>query len=73
MRAVKGIWPVRMTFALQPQSLEPRMSDAVQQSLTGRQAINDSFAPHVMTQVDKLHAEGITGAGVKVAVLDTGS
>ncbi|GJN68090.1 hypothetical protein PLICBS_002133 [Purpureocillium lilacinum] len=30
------------------------------------------FSPHVMTQVDKLHAKGITGKGVKVAILDTG-
>ncbi|KAG6008140.1 hypothetical protein E4U21_004897 [Claviceps maximensis] len=32
----------------------------------------DTFSPHVMTQVDKLRALGITGLGVKVAVIDTG-
>ncbi|KAG8937483.1 hypothetical protein FRC00_005015 [Tulasnella sp. 408] len=32
----------------------------------------DSFAPHVMTGVDKLHAEGIFGKGIRVAVIDTG-
>ncbi|KAK3623419.1 hypothetical protein LTR56_021595 [Elasticomyces elasticus] len=32
----------------------------------------DIFSPHVMTQVDHLRAEGITGAGVRVAVIDTG-
>ncbi|KAG8936970.1 hypothetical protein FRC02_009107 [Tulasnella sp. 418] len=32
----------------------------------------DTFSTHVMTGVDKLHAEGLTGKGIKVAVLDTG-
>ncbi|KAG9022637.1 hypothetical protein FS837_006245, partial [Tulasnella sp. UAMH 9824] len=32
----------------------------------------DSFAPHVMTGVDKLHAEGIFGKGIRVAIIDTG-
>ncbi|KAK2616739.1 hypothetical protein QQS21_000351 [Conoideocrella luteorostrata] len=30
------------------------------------------YPPHVMTQVDKLRAKGITGKGVKIAVVDTG-
>jgi subtilisin family serine protease len=33
---------------------------------------NDTFSPHVMTQVDKLRARGIRGAGIKVAIVDTG-
>lgn len=32
----------------------------------------DTYPPHVMTQIDKLRAKGITGKGVKVAVVDTG-
>lgn len=32
----------------------------------------DTFSPHVMTQVDKLRAKGITGKGIKIAVIDTG-
>ncbi|KAG8963824.1 hypothetical protein FRC00_004916, partial [Tulasnella sp. 408] len=32
----------------------------------------DSFAPHVMTGVDKLHAEGIFGKGIRVAIIDSG-
>ncbi|KAG5913572.1 hypothetical protein E4U61_006752 [Claviceps capensis] len=32
----------------------------------------DTIFPHVMTQVDKLRAKGITGKGIKVAVVDTG-
>ncbi|KFA47278.1 hypothetical protein S40293_10279 [Stachybotrys chartarum IBT 40293] len=29
-------------------------------------------SPHTMTQVDKLHAQGITGEGITIAVIDTG-
>lgn len=37
-----------------------------------RQVSNDTFTPHLMTQVDKLRAKGITGKGIKVGVIDTG-
>lgn len=37
-----------------------------------RQSSTDDFSPHVMTQVDKLRAKGVTGKGIKVAVIDTG-
>lgn len=33
---------------------------------------NNTFSPHVMVQADKLHAKGITGKGIKIAVIDTG-
>ncbi|KAI2487821.1 peptidase [Pyrenophora tritici-repentis] len=32
----------------------------------------DTFSPHVMTQVDKLHNEGITGKGFRISVVDSG-
>lgn len=32
----------------------------------------DIFAPHVMGGVDKLHAEGYNGQGIRVAVIDSG-
>ncbi|KAG9032752.1 hypothetical protein FS837_002643 [Tulasnella sp. UAMH 9824] len=32
----------------------------------------DSFGPHVMTGVDKLHTEGIFGKGIRVALIDSG-
>lgn len=32
----------------------------------------DSYSTHVMTQVDKLRAKGITGKGVKIGVVDSG-
>ncbi|KIO30674.1 hypothetical protein M407DRAFT_20207 [Tulasnella calospora MUT 4182] len=32
----------------------------------------DTFAPHVMTGVDKLHAQGFLGEGIKIALIDSG-
>lgn len=32
----------------------------------------EAFSPHVLAQVDKVHARGITGKGIKVAVIDSG-
>jgi subtilisin family serine protease len=32
----------------------------------------ERYAPHVMTQIDQLHAEGITGAGMRIAIIDSG-
>ena len=37
-----------------------------------RNPVNDTFSPHVMTQVDQLHAKGITGKGARIALLDSG-
>lgn len=30
------------------------------------------YTPHILTQVDKLHAKGITGKGHTIAIIDTG-
>ncbi|KAJ7282906.1 subtilisin-like protease [Mycena rebaudengoi] len=38
----------------------------------GDKGLPDSQSTHVQTGVDKLHAKGITGKGVKIAILDTG-
>lgn len=37
-----------------------------------RDLANDTFSPHVMTQIDKLRDEGVTGKGLKVALVDSG-
>ncbi|KAK0652464.1 peptidase S8/S53 domain-containing protein [Cercophora newfieldiana] len=77
---VKGLWPVRSLQVHEPladDSVEPwhsvykrRAPDGT--SFPSNQTESNGFSPHVMTQVDKLHAKGITGKGVKVAVIDTG-
>lgn len=51
----------------------PKMG--MRHSRLGRRARNDRIdSPwnHLMTHVDKLHEEGYTGSGVKIAIVDTG-
>ncbi|KAG5938400.1 hypothetical protein E4U59_003799 [Claviceps monticola] len=53
--------------------IAPKGSTFKQSGLASRaEGELDTFSPHVMTQVDKLRAKGITGKGIKVAVVDTG-
>jgi subtilisin family serine protease len=72
---VKRMWPVRIYSVPKDEvkwkGSDRNMAEAVlrkRQSTTG----NDTFSPHVMTQVDQLRAEGVTGEGIRVAVIDTG-
>ncbi|KAH8194780.1 hypothetical protein TruAng_011063 [Truncatella angustata] len=70
---VKNIWPVRrLSFPkLTPVSVGNNLTTLA--ALTKRQDDSgDSFSPHIMTQVDKLHAEGITGGGIRIGLVDTG-
>ncbi|KAH6884600.1 peptidase S8/S53 domain-containing protein [Thelonectria olida] len=73
--AVKNMWPVKV-YGLPDPRIEwtgpaGQKPDAIKRRATNESS-EDTFSPHVMTQVDKLRAEGITGKGVKVAVIDTG-
>jgi subtilisin family serine protease len=72
LSAVKNMWPVKLYSV--PRPTVHSVGDAAVDGLSRRQqaAGNDSFTPHVMTQVDQLRAEGITGKGIKIAVIDTG-
>ncbi|CAE6458099.1 unnamed protein product [Rhizoctonia solani] len=47
-------------------------SHQVTEGITGTTAPKDTFSPHVMTGVDKLHAEGYFGKGVKIGIIDSG-
>lgn len=69
---VKNIWPVRRLHfpRLTPTSVGNNSTTLA--ALAKRQQGSDTFSPHVMTQVDKLHAEGITGGGVRIGIVDTG-
>jgi subtilisin family serine protease len=69
---IKQVWPVRMIEF-------PRLNNGVvgvnateSRRIRARAEDDDDYAPHVMTQIDRLHAEGITGKGISIAVLDTG-
>lgn len=77
MPAVRRSWPVKMISLPTPeihwQGTPGKDYSAVQRrDLDGRDAKNDTFSPHTMTQVDKLRAEGATGKGIKVALIDSG-
>ncbi|RYN45437.1 hypothetical protein AA0114_g9129 [Alternaria tenuissima] len=66
---VENIWPTRITT----RSREDNIAAPAQQKHIKRQPTSeDNFSPHVMTQVDKLHKEGVTGKGYRVAIIDSG-
>lgn len=70
--AIKNVWPNRIVPAPDDKinSVASHGSDPLR--LTKRSNSNDTFSTHVQTQVDMLRAKGITGEGVKVAIIDTG-
>ncbi|OIW32859.1 subtilisin-like protein [Coniochaeta ligniaria NRRL 30616] len=70
MPAVKNIWPVKL-FSV-PQHTVHSVGDAAGGGLSRREEA-DTFTPHVMTQVNQLRDKGITGKGIKIAVIDTGT
>lgn len=72
MAQVKNIWPVRL-YA-RPQAAIPRTvtREEISAIISKRDGTNDTYPPHVQGNVDKLHAEGFTGKGVRIAVVDTG-
>lgn len=77
MQAVRKIWPVKLYSLPKKEKLSAATSSLAAAGGAMRKRVEnddaaDTFAPHVMTQVDKLRALGYTGAGVKVAVVDTG-
>ncbi|KAG6108398.1 hypothetical protein E4U14_003676 [Claviceps sp. LM454 group G7] len=75
MPAVKAVHPVILYEMPNPKIewIAPNGSTFEHSGLASRaEGGPDTFSPHVMTQVDKLRAKGITGKGIKIAVVDTG-
>jgi subtilisin family serine protease len=76
MDMVKRMWPVRI-FHVPDDEVLSTGTEAVEANAVLRKrqygnSTTDTFAPHVMTQVDKLRADGVTGKGVKIGIIDTG-
>ncbi|KAJ4326312.1 hypothetical protein N0V84_003178 [Fusarium piperis] len=75
---VEAVWPVRAVHLNTPETSEPPAANDTtgdtlrQRQITPRDTAKDTFSPHVMTQVDKLRAEGVTGKGIRVAIVDSG-
>ncbi|KAM3529795.1 hypothetical protein MY4038_005246 [Beauveria bassiana] len=82
IKGVKEIWPVNLMSSTandmpgeQPEKQQSGHQQAHWSSgLASRAAGQSLESPwhHVLTQVDKLHAEGLSGNGIKIAVVDTG-
>ncbi|KAI0405448.1 peptidase S8/S53 domain-containing protein [Xylaria palmicola] len=74
LASVKRVWPNRIydlpkdNIVWTGKSKDASFADANVKRL----ASNDTFTPHIMTQVDKLRAKGIIGKGIKIGVIDTG-
>ena len=78
--AVKDIWPIRIIPRPNP-TTQWVATDGVSAlsklnqgsgSLNSRGAPGEAISIHKMCQIDKLREKGITGRGVKIAVVDTG-
>lgn len=75
--AVKNVYPVQL-YPMPNPKIDWIASDSKKGSVDTKtnklsaRADKDEYPPHVMTQIDKLHEKGITGKGVKIAVVDTG-
>lgn len=83
MDHVVKVYPVEMHFLRgiapsssdrPPQSEGPQLSagkgQATRRAL--RETDTTAYSAHVMLQIDKLHRKGITGKGIKIALIDTG-
>ncbi|KAI8215787.1 Minor extracellular protease vpr [Colletotrichum sp. SAR 10_76] len=70
--SVKAMYPVRTYSIPKPEVVWTGKQGRDYIDLKKRQEGEDVFSTHVMTQVDKLHADGVSGKGIKVAVIDTG-
>ncbi|UNI19341.1 hypothetical protein JDV02_005530 [Purpureocillium takamizusanense] len=79
--AVKAVYPLRLYPMPNPRvewvgkDPEKHFADVKRRAANaGNDTVGDdsTYAPHVMTQVDKLRKEGYTGKGVTIAVIDTG-
>lgn len=72
---VKAIWPVKTIQMPVPDINLKQVHNVATTAprVTRRQSDTaDGYRPHVMSQVDKLRAQGFTGKGIRVAVVDSG-
>ncbi|EXF75055.1 subtilisin Carlsberg [Colletotrichum fioriniae PJ7] len=75
---IRSLWPVRTIQLAKPEDHGAPANGAITKANARRQeaafgnSTKDTFSPHVMTQVDKLREQGITGKGVRIAIIDSG-
>ncbi|KAH6629914.1 peptidase S8/S53 domain-containing protein [Chaetomium sp. MPI-SDFR-AT-0129] len=70
---IKAVYPVRR-YPL-PRHTVHSTGDAAAEYLAKRQGDDgeDKFTTHLMTQVNRFRDTGVTGAGIKIGVIDTGT
>ncbi|OLN97593.1 Minor extracellular protease vpr 1 [Colletotrichum chlorophyti] len=75
---VRNVWPVR-TIKLNmpedngaPAKPAPGTTRVKRQGGSPGNSTKDTFSPHVMTQVDKLREQGVTGQGLRIGIIDSG-
>ncbi|KAF3761776.1 subtilisin-like protein [Cryphonectria parasitica EP155] len=74
LRAVRQVWPVRK-YSLPELMRNGTMPNPMSGDIMLDEEFDnivDKFSPHVMTQVDKLHAESYFGHGIRIGIVDTG-
>ncbi|KAG8164309.1 hypothetical protein KVR01_006227 [Diaporthe batatas] len=79
---VKNLWPIQSipppddevlwTGDNNSHSTAPPVLKRRQASSPAAAEAADTYVPHVMTQVDQLRAEGFTGKGVRIGIIDDG-
>ncbi|KAJ7813632.1 hypothetical protein B0H13DRAFT_1912903 [Mycena leptocephala] len=71
---VSNILNTAGVVAIRPVRSFPRPEPLFSKSISpGDAGLPDSESTHITTGVDKLHAMGITGKGIKIGILDTGT
>ncbi|KAI9158047.1 peptidase S8/S53 domain-containing protein [Paramyrothecium foliicola] len=76
-RRVKNVWPVQELKFTNDRIVsvgQGNIKDAPKAvGLKARQvAGNSTYEPHLMTQIDRLHAAGHTGKGLRIGIIDSG-
>ncbi|KAI9147077.1 putative thermostable alkaline protease [Paramyrothecium foliicola] len=66
---VKQLWPVERVTIPKP---DGKVLNQESGARNKRRQSNLAKTPNIMTQVDKLHAEGVTGKGFRIGIIDTG-
>ncbi|KAF7357681.1 Minor extracellular protease vpr [Mycena venus] len=70
---VASILKTNGVVAIRPVRSYPRPAPVFSKTCSpGDAGLPDSESTHITTGVDKLHAKGITGKGIKIGILDTG-
>ncbi|KAI8803811.1 peptidase S8/S53 domain-containing protein [Cladochytrium replicatum] len=64
--------PTVPTIKYLPGAFMVEFSDEKQLSTGSKSTAPSDYSPHVMTQVDRLRAEGYAGKGIRISIIDTG-